>query len=53
MKQLKKLKLSELSKKELEKRQMKTLKGGDYCDNLCGTLTPDRTGQSQWRGYYY
>lgn len=53
MKQLKKLKLSELSKKELEKRQMKTLKGGDYCSDKCGTLSPvSGTAEPQWKGYF-
>ena len=31
---------------------MKTLKGGDFCDDLCGTQTPDRGGEAKWRGYY-
>lgn len=53
MKQLKKLKLSELSKKELEKRQMKTLKGGDYCEGQCGTVTPPSADATKWwRGYF-
>lgn len=53
MKQLKKLKLSELSKKELEKRQMKTLKGGDYCSDKCGTQTPvSSDAGAQWKGYF-
>lgn len=53
MKKLKKLKLSELSKKELEKRQMKTLKGGDYCSDKCGTLTPPSADATKWwRGYF-
>lgn len=53
MKQLKKLKLSELSKKELEKRQMKTLKGGDYCEGKCGTISPNSGSSTDWwRGYF-
>lgn len=40
MKRVKKLKLSELSKKELNDRQLKELKGGDICNSNCGTVSP-------------
>ena len=53
MKQIKKLKLSELSKNELEKRQMNILKGGDYCSSKCGTLSPPSAdASSYWKGYF-
>lgn len=53
MKQIKKLKLSELSKKELEARQMKVLKGGDFCDDKCGTSSPPHGSASGWwKGYF-
>jgi natural product precursor len=35
MKKLGKLKLSQLSKEEMEKREMNNLRGGDYCASLC------------------
>lgn len=54
MKQLKKLKLTELSKAELEKRQMKVLKGGDDCSGKCGTSKPPSGSTTQgWHVYYY
>lgn len=40
MKKIKKLNLIELSKKELEAKEMKVLKGGDYCDDKCGKEKP-------------
>lgn len=53
MKQLKRLKLSELSKIELEKRQLKVLKGGDFCSDKCGTVTPPSADATKdWRGYW-
>lgn len=53
MKQVKKLKLSELSKKELNERQLKELKGGDYCDDKCGTNSSVHGGTSSWwKGYF-
>lgn len=36
MKQIRKLKLGELSKQELEKRQMNVPKDGDYCHGTAG-----------------
>jgi natural product precursor len=36
MKKLGKLKLSQLSKEEMEKREMNNLRGGDYCVTNCG-----------------
>lgn len=39
MKQIKKLKLTKLAQKELGTKQMKALKGGDYCTDKCGTST--------------
>lgn len=54
MKKLKKLKLSELSKAELEKRQMKVLKGGDDCGGKCGTVRPPSGSTTKdWHGYFY
>lgn len=35
MKKIKKLTFSEMSKKQLDEKQLKTIKGGDYCtDNV-------------------
>ena len=53
MKRLKKIKLSEISNKELETRQLKELKGGDFCSDKCGTKTPpSAVATSWWRGYF-
>lgn len=53
MKRIKKLKLSELSKNELEKRQMKVLKGGDICHSNCGTISPPLADSSTfWHQYF-
>jgi len=54
----KKLRLTELSKKELSQRQMSKIKAGDngynWCTEKCGTLTQDRdyTG-GLWYDYFY
>lgn len=32
---------------------MKVLKGGDYCADLCGTKTPEKSSQEQYEGCYY
>jgi len=37
MKKIKKLTLTEMSKKGLSEKQMKLLKGGSHCFNKCGT----------------
>ena len=37
MKKIKKLTFSEMSKKQLDEKQLKTIKGGDYCTDKCGT----------------
>lgn len=37
MKKIKKLTFSEMSKKQLDEKQLKTIKGGDYCRDKCGT----------------
>ena len=53
MKQIKKLKLSELSKKELKERDMKVLKGGDICHSNCGTVSPTLASSSEfWHEYF-
>ncbi|NBH88249.1 TIGR04149 family rSAM-modified RiPP [Parabacteroides distasonis] len=53
MKQVKKLKLSELSKKELNERQLKELKGGDYCRDKCGTSSPTiGSAYGEWTAYF-
>lgn len=53
MKKIEKIKLNELSKKELDTRQMKVLKGGDYCSDKCGTKSPPSAdATSWWRGYF-
>lgn len=53
MKHIKKIKLSELSKKELEARQMKVLKGGDYCSDKCGTGSSLSSVYSSWFNEFY
>lgn len=53
MKRVKMLKLSELSKKELNDRQLKELKGGDYCGDKCGTSSSVSAEKAPWwRGYF-
>ena len=64
MKKIEKLKLTAISKNELEERQMKMLKGGyGDCDNpgcckedaacTCGTRTPANSDSSSfWREQY-
>lgn len=37
MKKIKRLTLIEMSKKELNSKQMKQVKGGDDCTDKCGT----------------
>lgn len=50
----KKLRLTELSKKNLSKRQMKTLKGGDWCSEKCGLVNPPRgEAMNDWYSYFY
>lgn len=54
MKVIKKLKLSEFSKQEMENRQLKSLKGGDWCTDKCGTSTSSRSGTANaWYSYFY
>lgn len=53
MKKIKKLKLNELSKEELNERQMKVLKGGDICHSNCGTISPTLADSSGfWHRYF-
>jgi len=53
MKTIKKLKLSELSKQELNKRQLKSIKGGDICNSNCGTISPTLANSgSFWHAYF-
>ena len=40
MKKIKKLTFSEMSKKQLDEKQLKTIKGGDYCTDKCGSVYP-------------
>ncbi|HCC50772.1 MAG TPA: hypothetical protein DEQ30_00915 [Porphyromonadaceae bacterium] len=53
MKKIKKINLTSLSKRELDKRQMKVLKGGGYCLEArcnCGSISPaDSTATNEWR----
>lgn len=50
----KKLRLAELSKKNLSKKQMKVLKGGDWCYEKCGTQTPPvDVAIVEWLEYFY
>ena len=54
MKTIKKIKLTTLSKNNLEERQMKELKGGGYCDDdlrcNCGSNNPcDCDGTKTWK----
>lgn len=53
MKKINKLKLSDLSKKELDSRQMKTVKGGNYCRDKCGTSSPAiGSAYGEWVSYF-
>ena len=53
MENKKKLSLNELSKNELNKRQMKSLKGGDFCNQHCGTKKPvDKDVTGTWKAAY-
>lgn len=52
------LKLTELSKKELSKRQMKKVKAGqealNWCSEKCGSQSPDRAvANGEWYDYFY
>lgn len=51
----KKLRLTELSKKNLSKRQMNVLKGGDWCSDKCGTSAQYATAKEndKWYNYFY
>jgi len=50
----KKLRLAELSKKHLSVRQMKALKGGDWCSEKCGTKKPlDTQAFLDWYDYFF
>ena len=42
MKKIKKLTFSEMSKKQLDEKQLKTIKGGDYCtsSSVIGSVYP-------------
>lgn len=53
MKKIKKLKLTELSKKELETRELKTIKGGDICNSNCGTISSSLADSGGfWHQYF-
>lgn len=53
MENKKKLSLNELSKNELNKKQMKSLKGGDFCAAHCGTEKPvDSDVTGFWKAAY-
>ena len=53
MRKIEKLKLSNLSKRELENRELKKLKGGDICSVNCGTVTPTLADSNkQWHSYF-
>ena len=50
----KKLRLAELSKKKMPKKQMKSLKGGDWCLDKCGTVSPPAVETTiDWFEYFY
>lgn len=59
MKKLGKLKLTQLSKAELETKQMNTLKGGSVCTCSCyyadmgGSALNDNSGANSGIGYSY
>ena len=53
MKKIKKLRLSELSRKELDTRELKTIKGGDICNSNCGTISPSLADSGGfWHQYF-
>ena len=47
--------MTELSKKNLSKRQMNVLKGGDWCSDKCGTSAQYATAKEndKWYNYFY
>lgn len=50
---IEKLRLSNLSKRELENRELKQLKGGDICSVNCGTVTPSLANSNEaWHKYF-
>lgn len=53
MKKIKRLKLNELSNRELKEREMKILKGGNQCRDKCGTIDPPiGYGYGTWVSYF-
>lgn len=53
MESKKKLSLNELSKNELNNKQMKSLRGGEFCNKHCGTKKPvDESVTDDWRAAY-
>lgn len=53
MMKIEKLRLSNLSKRELENRELKQLKGGDICSVNCGTVTPTLADSNKaWNKYF-
>lgn len=54
---MKTLRLTELSKKELSKRQMKKVRAGEedkWCMEKCGTISPDINYEgNRWKEYFY
>ena len=54
MKKINKLKLTTFSKQELEKKQLKSIVGGNLCDDKCGTVSPTHgSAASDWDAYFY
>lgn len=53
MRKIEKLRLSNLSKRKLENRELKQLKGGDICSVNCGTVTPTLENSNKaWHEYF-
>lgn len=54
MKKIEKLRLTEVAKQELTKKQLKDIKGGNpYCVEKCGYISPDHNdGYSDWVSYF-
>lgn len=54
MKKIEKLRLTEVAKQELTKKQLKDIKGGDsYCVEKCGYISPDHNDEYNfWVSYF-
>lgn len=53
MKTVKRIRLSQISMQELKDKQMKKIKGGNYCRDKCGSTTPAiGYAYGEWVSYF-